>query len=71
MDPNIAAWMIAGGPKIELRSERQAREQLHAYLEGQRVTNVDRVPEPSLIERIARIVRPAPAPCADPACCPA
>ena len=67
MDPNISAWMIAGGPRIELQSERREREQLHAYLESQRVTAATL----GLVERIARIVRPAPTTCPDPACCPA
>jgi hypothetical protein len=65
MDHNIAAWMIAGGPQIELASERRDREQLHAYLEGQRSAE----PGPSLVERIRDLVRPAAR--VEPACCPA
>jgi hypothetical protein len=69
MDPNIAAWMIAGGPSIERPSERRAREQLRAYLDSRRAAEPQ--PGPGLLERIARIVRPATTSCTDPACCPA
>jgi hypothetical protein len=68
VDPNIAAWMIGGGPRIELASVRRDREQLHAYLDSQR--DLATQSGPGLVARIARIVRPAPA-CPDPACCPA
>ena len=64
MDTNIAAWMIAGGPRIELRSTQREREQLHAYLDRQRV-------EPaSLVERIRRLVQPRRAD-TDLSCCSA
>ena len=69
MDPNIAAWMIAGGPRLETRSQRLAREQLHAYLESRRATEPESAP--GLVERISQLLRPAPATCTDPACCPA
>ncbi len=52
MDQNIAAWMIAGGPKIEPRSVTREREHLYAYYEGRRA---DRV---SLIDRLLSRVRP-------------
>ena len=65
MDHNIAAWMIAGGPRIELVSERREREQLHAYLDSQR--SAERAP--SLTHRIRSLVRPAAR--VEPACCPA
>jgi len=72
MDPNIAAWMIAGGPHMELQATRRDREQLHAFLDSQRAE-----PGPSVIERIRDRLRPA-APttpggraCLDGACSPA
>lgn len=64
MDTNIAAWMIGGGPRIELEATRRDREQLHAYLDRQRTA------EPSLVERIRGLVAPKPA-AADLHCCPA
>ena len=67
MDPNIAAWMIAGGPRVELASQRRDREQLHAYLESQRVTNADR---PTWLDRL-RGVRPIRQAQADLVCCAA
>jgi hypothetical protein len=49
MDTNIAAWMIAGGPRLEgLHAERD-REQLHAFRESQRLAHVAR---PSLLDRL-------------------
>jgi hypothetical protein len=66
MDPNIAAWMIAGGPRLENRHAARDREQLHALLESQRVTS----PEPGLLARLARFVR-VESTRPDPACCPA
>jgi len=67
MDTNITAWMIAGGPTIELASERRNREQLHAFLESQRTAPHG----PGLFTRLAmRFGRPGPAPI-EPACCPA
>lgn len=67
MDPNIAAWMIAGGPRIELATERRDREQLHAYRESQRVTSVDR---PTWFQRL-RGVRPIRQAQPDLVCCTA
>jgi hypothetical protein len=52
MDPNIAAWMIAGGPRRELASTIREREQVHAFRESQRVERV------SLIDRLRGIARP-------------
>jgi hypothetical protein len=66
MDTNIAAWMIAGGPRIELAAERREREQLHAYLESRRATEGG----PGLVERLRHAIRPTTA-AVDPACCPA
>jgi hypothetical protein len=67
MDTNITAWMIAGGPRIELASERRNREQLYAFRESQRVA----AHGPGLIARLgARFGRPGPA-ASEPACCPA
>jgi len=65
MDTNIAAWMIAGGPRLETKQSRREREQLHAYLESQHADERG----PSLAERIRALVRPtAPAPAS---CCAA
>jgi hypothetical protein len=52
MDTNIAAWMIAGGPRLEDPHAQRDREQRHAFRESQRV---DR---PSLLDRIRGITRP-------------
>ena len=66
MDHNIAAWMIAGGPRVETQQDRREREQLHAYLDGQHAAS-ERAP--GLVARIRDFVRPiAPA---QPACCAA
>ena len=54
MEPNIAAWMIAGGPHIELQAAQRDREHLHAWLQSQRSE-----PGPTFIERIRERVRPA------------
>lgn len=65
MEPNIAAWMISGGPRLQADEGRREREQLHAYLEGHRATEGG----PGLIERIRDLLRqPEPV---EPACCPA
>ena len=52
LDTNIAAWMIAGGPRIELQSTIREREQLYAFRESQRVERV------SLIDRLRGITKP-------------
>ena len=64
METNLAAWMIAGGPRIELASTRRNREQLHTLLESRKA---DRV---SLIDRILGRSRPKPAQL-DLVCCAA
>ena len=64
MDTNIAAWMIAGGPRIELRATQREREQLHAYLDSQRAETA------SLVDRIRRLVQLRRAD-SDLGCCPA
>jgi len=51
MDTNIAAWMIAGGPRIELQADQREREQLYAFRESQRVERV------SLIDRLRGLTR--------------
>jgi hypothetical protein len=66
MDTNIAAWMIGGGPRIEDPHAQREREQLHAFLESQRIARH----EPGAIERIRQLVRRSPA-AAEPVCCPA
>lgn len=67
MDTNIAAWMIAGGPRLETHAQTREREQLYAFRESQRVEQVDR---PSLIARIRGLVRSTAA-APELACCPA
>ena len=67
IDPNLASWMISGGPRMELASERRDREQLHAYRESQRLERADR---PSWFQRL-RGVAPAHQAEADLVCCPA
>jgi hypothetical protein len=67
MDTNLAAWMIAGGPRIETHAAEREREQLHAFRESQHVARVDR---PGLAERLRSFARPAAAG-PDTACCPA
>jgi hypothetical protein len=67
MDTNIAAWMIAGGPRIEIRATERDRAQLHAYRESQRVAHAD---DPSLIDRVRSLLS-RPSTNADVACCPA
>jgi len=67
MDQNLAAWMIAGGPRSENPHAARDREQLRAYLESRRAPRAE---QPGLITRIREIVQPnASRP--DPACCPA
>ena len=67
MDTNLAAWMIAGGPQIEIHGSERDRAQLHAYLESQRVSEPARS---GLLQRLRRIAQPKPD-AADLACCPA
>ena len=67
MDTNIAAWMISGGPRLELASERRDREQLYAYRESRRE---DHAPRPTWFERL-RGVTPVEASGPDLVCCPA
>jgi hypothetical protein len=64
MDTNLAAWMIAGGPRIENPSAARERDQLRAFRESQRVEHV------GLFDRLRGIVRPAAAE-ADLVCCAA
>lgn len=52
MDHNIAAWMIAGGPRVETHADMRDREQLHAFRESQRIAHV------GLIDRLRAIARP-------------
>ena len=52
MDTNLAAWMIAGGPHIEIHGTERDRAQLHAYLESQRTSEPAR---PSLVERLRSV----------------
>ena len=67
MDTNIAAWMIAGGPRITLHATERDRDQLHALRESQHAA----APAPiGLVERLRSLARPqmtAP----DAACCAA
>ena len=67
MDPNLSAWMIAGGPRIENPHAARDRAQLIAFLESRCEARAQR---PGLIERFRQLVRPTPV-CADLGCCPA
>ena len=69
MDTNIAAWMIAGGPRLENpHADRDRdRDQLLAFRESQRVANVAR---PSLLDRFRGINRTRQNEL-DLVCCPA
>jgi hypothetical protein len=51
MEQNIAAWMIAGGPRIEIPSIERNRVNLQAFREGQRDGHV------GLIVRLRGLVR--------------
>ncbi|HXI81547.1 MAG TPA: hypothetical protein VNM34_12105 [Verrucomicrobiae bacterium] len=53
MEQNIAAWMIAGGPRIEIPSIERNRANLRAFRERQREDHI------GLIDRLRGIVRPA------------
>ena len=64
MDTNLAAWMIAGGPRVELQATLREREQLHALLESRKADHV------SLIDRIRGRIRSNAAE-VDLVCCPA
>ena len=66
MEPNIAAWLIAGGPRLENIHADRDREQLVAFRESQRLA--PRGPGP--VARLARLLWPAPAEC-EPSCSPA
>lgn len=68
MDPNIAAWMIAGGPRLENAHAQRDREQLVAFRESQRAAAHDS--GPGLLTRLTRLVRSG-ATQPDPVCCPA
>ena len=64
MNTNIAAWMIAGGPRSEFHATQREHEQLAAFRESQRFER------PSLIDRLRGISRPRQAE-TDLVCCPA
>jgi hypothetical protein len=53
MEQTIAAWMIAGGPRIEIPSIERNRVNLRAFRESRREERV------ALIDRLRGIVRPA------------
>jgi hypothetical protein len=66
MDPNMAAWMIAGGPRQENPHAQRDREQLLAFRESQQAAPH----EPGLVARLTRLIRldsPRPDPVCDPA----
>ncbi len=67
MDTNIAAWMIAGGPRLQDPHAARDREQLHAFRESQRVAHA---PRPSLLDRFRSISRVRQDE-TDLVCCPA
>ena len=64
MNTNIAAWMIAGGPRSEYHATQRDHEQLYAFRESQRVERV------SLVDRLRGIARRRQVE-TDLACCPA
>lgn len=64
MDTNLAAWMIAGGPRLEHPHAERDRAQAHALRQSQKAD------QPKLLERIRAFVRPSRGE-ADLACCPA
>jgi hypothetical protein len=64
MNTNIAAWMIAGGPRNEFHATQRDHEQLFAFRESQRAERV------SLIDRLRGISRPRQVE-TDLVCCPA
>ena len=64
MNTNIAAWMIAGGPRSEFHATEREHEQLYAFRESQRVERV------SLIDRLRGISRRRQVE-TDLVCCPA
>lgn len=68
MDTNIAAWMIAGGTRIELQATQRDRAQLHAFRESQRVQPSHR--SNGLIARIRQFVGSSPTG-SERTCCPA
>ena len=51
MDDNFAAWMIAGGPRVETRATAREREHLLAFRESQRRDHV------GLIDRLRGLTR--------------
>jgi hypothetical protein len=67
MDQNLAAWMIAGGPRSEDPHAARDREQLHVLLESRRAARAEQL---GLITRLRQIVQPNTSR-PDPACCPA
>jgi hypothetical protein len=64
MNTNIAAWMIAGGPRNESHATQRDHEQLYAFRESQRFERV------GLIDRLRGIARPRQVE-TDLVCCPA
>ncbi|HET7030975.1 MAG TPA: hypothetical protein VFI34_10725 [Candidatus Limnocylindrales bacterium] len=65
MEPNLAALLIAGGARTETRADQREREHRLALL-----VHRHRHPEPGLVTRLARRIRPLPT-SHQPACCPA
>ena len=57
MEANIAAWMIAGGPKLDNPHAERDREQLHAFRESQRVA---RKSQTGMFDRIRSFAQPKP-----------
>ena len=63
MDTNLSAWMIAGGPRIELQATLREREQLYALRESRHDEHT------GLLDRIRGLRRPRRAGELDLACC--
>jgi hypothetical protein len=64
MDTNLAAWMIAGGPRIDLQATQRDREQLYALRESRKAEHV------GWMDRILGRSRPRTVEI-DLVCCPA
>ena len=70
MEQTLAAWLIAGGPRIDIPSQTRDREHLATLRAEARLRSFG----PSWTTRLTAAVRAAASPeptRVDPACCPA